>query len=54
LLVAGDVVRSGRRGRCAGLVTRKGVEDMDIRLVCDSGVERHQIEELPELLEGRR
>jgi magnesium transporter len=24
---------------------------MDVRLVCDAGVERHEIEELPQLLE---
>jgi Mg2+ and Co2+ transporter CorA len=37
--------------RCA--VTRKGGEGMDVRLVCDAGVERHEIEELPQLLERR-
>jgi Mg2+ and Co2+ transporter CorA len=35
------------------LVTRKGVRGMDVRLVCDAGVERHEIEELPRLLEHR-
>ena len=35
------------------LLTRKGGEGMDVRLVCDAGVERHEIEELPQLLERR-
>jgi magnesium transporter len=39
--------------RMRRLVTRKGVRGMDVRLVCDAGVERHEIEELPRLLEHR-
>jgi hypothetical protein len=35
------------------LVTRKGGEGMDVLLVCDAGVERHEVEELPRLLERR-
>jgi Mg2+ and Co2+ transporter CorA len=31
----------------------EGREGMDVRLVCDAGVERHEIEELPALLERR-
>jgi Mg2+ and Co2+ transporter CorA len=30
---------------------RKGGEGMDVLLVCDAGLERHEIEELPQLLE---
>jgi Mg2+ and Co2+ transporter CorA len=35
------------------LMPRKGGELMDVRLVCDGGLERHEIEELPRLLERR-
>jgi len=37
--------------RC--LVTRRGGEGMDVLLVCEAGVERHEVEELPRLLERR-
>jgi hypothetical protein len=50
--MGGDVMRSVR-ARMRRLLTRKGGEGMDVRLVCESGVERHQIEELPRLLERR-
>ena len=32
---------------------RMGGESMDVRLVCDGGVERHAVEELPRLLDRR-
>jgi magnesium transporter len=34
-------------------MTRKGGERMDVLLVCDEGVERHAIEDLPRLLDRR-
>ena len=43
----------GSRARMRCVVTRKGGEGMDVLLVCDTGVERHEIEELPQLLERR-
>jgi magnesium transporter len=47
----------GRHPRCPRvcgmrwLITRKGGECMDVLLVCDAGVERHEVEELPQLLQ---
>ena len=44
----------GRRPRLCGmrwLITRKGGECMDVLLVCDAGVERHEVAELPQLLQ---
>jgi hypothetical protein len=51
--VGGHVVRVVRGARMRRIVTRKGGEGMDVLLVCDAGVERHDTEELPRLLERR-
>jgi Mg2+ and Co2+ transporter CorA len=45
--------RRARHASVACLMTRKGGERMDVLLVCDEGVERHAIEDLPRLLERR-
>ena len=44
--VMAGVTRHPRRPqtRMCCIVTRKGSEGMDVRLVCDAGVERHEIE----------
>jgi magnesium transporter len=42
-----------RHASVAFLMTRKVGERMDVLLVCDEGVERHAIEDLPRLLERR-
>ena len=39
-------------GRAASLLCAEGrVAEMDVRVVCDDGVQRHDVTELPRLLE---
>ena len=49
--VDGHIIRGVHGRGCVASSRGRGSEGMDVRLVCDAGVERHEVEELPRLLE---